>query len=166
MEHDLQRLLDEQAIQRRLLDYCRGVDRGDQALLASVYHPDGTDDHGSFKGLGVDFAEYATRRLAERYEATMHTIANPVIDFVGPDTAHVESHVCARHRRSDGDGVVLETFGGRYVDRFERRDGEWRIAQRIMVHEWDKLEHVELAFPPGRYRAGVRGRADPSYQAD
>ena len=55
--------------------------------------------------------------------------------------------------------VVLETFGGRYVDRFERRDGEWRIAHRNLVHEWDKVEHVELAFPPGRYPEG--GRSDP-----
>jgi SnoaL-like domain len=164
VDQELQRLLDERAIERRLVDYCRGVDRGDKTLVASVYHPDGTDDHGSFKGLGVDFAEYVTRRLAERYEATMHTIANPVIEFTGPDTAHVESHVCARQRRSDAGGVVLETFGGRYVDRFERRDGEWRIAHRTLVHEWDKIEHVELAFPPGRYTEGVRGSSDPSYQ--
>ena len=122
-----------------------------------MYHPDGTDDHGSFKGLGVDFADYVTRRLGERYAATMHTIANTIIEFTGPDTAHVESHVCARQRRADG--VVLETFGGRYVDRFERRDGEWRIAHRNLVHEWDKVEHVELAFPPGRYPEG--GRSDP-----
>ena len=64
MDQDLRRLADERAIERRLVDYCRGVDRGDAALVASVYHPDGTDDHGSFKGLGVDFAEYVTRRLA------------------------------------------------------------------------------------------------------
>lgn len=166
MDQDLQRLLDERAIQRRLVDYCRGVDRGDAGLVASVYHADGTDDHGSFKGLGVDFAEYSTRRLAERYEATMHTISNVVIEFGKPDVAHVESHVCARHRRSDGDRVVLETFGGRYVDRFERRDGEWRIAHRTMVHEWDKLEHVELMYPPGRFTEGVRGRSDPSYPPD
>jgi hypothetical protein len=163
VDDDLQRLLDERAIERRLIDYCRGVDRGDAALVASVYHPDGIDDHGSFKGLGAAFAEYVTRRLAERYEATMHTIANSAIEFRGPDIAHVESHVCARHRRSEGEGVILETFGGRYVDRFERRDGEWRIAHRLMVHEWDKAERVEPAFPPGRYIAGSRGRDDASY---
>ena len=47
-------------IRRRLLEYCRGIDRCDAALVASVYHPDGTDDHGSFVGLGTDFAVYAT----------------------------------------------------------------------------------------------------------
>jgi hypothetical protein len=163
MDPDLRLLLDERAIHQRLVDYCRGVDRGDAALVASVYHADGTDDHGSFQGLGVDFAEYVTRRLSERYEATMHTIANPVITFIGPDSAYVECHVCARQRRTGERGTVLESFGGRYVDRFERRNGDWKIAHRLLVHEWDKVEHVELAFPPGRYHQGVRGPDDPSY---
>lgn len=163
MDDEVRRLLDEQAIYRRLVDYCRGVDRGDAALVASVFHPDGTDDHGSFTGLGADFAEYATTRLAERYQATMHTIANPVVTFTGPDSALVECHVCARQRRADDEGAVLETFGGRYVDHFERRAGEWKIAHRTLVHEWDKVERLELAFPPGRFTAGVRGRGDLSY---
>ena len=158
----MRRLLDEREIQRRLVDYCRGVDSGDAALVASVYHIDGTDDHGSFKGLGVEFAKYVTRRLTERYQATMHTIANPVIDFVGSDLAHVETHVCARHRREDDRGTVLETFGGRYVDRFERRCGDWKIAHRVVVHEWDKVEHVELAYAPGRFTERTRGPADVS----
>jgi uncharacterized protein (TIGR02246 family) len=166
MDPDLQQLLDERAIRRRLVDYCRGVDRGDAALVASVYHPDGTDDHGSFKGLGVDFADYVTSRLKERYQATMHTIGNTTIRFAGPDTAHVESHVCARQRREDDRGPVLESFGGRYVDRFERRGGAWRIARRVVVHEWDKVEHVELAFPPGRFTEGVRGQDDVAYHGD
>jgi hypothetical protein len=140
------------------------VDRGDAELVASVYHPDGTDDHGSFKGLGSDFAVYATTRLPARYRATQHTIANTVIDFVDDDTARVESHVCARHLRDEGDDVLaMETFFGRYVDRFERRDGTWKIAERVVVHDWDLAEPVTLAFPPGRFTEGARGPADPSH---
>ena len=59
----------------------------------------------------------------------------------------------------------METFGGRYVDRFERRSGDWKIAHRIVVHEWDKVEHVELAYAPGRFTEGVRGPADVSNPA-
>jgi len=162
MDPELRRLLDEQAIVQRLHDYCRGVDRCDAALVASVYHPDGTDDHGSFRGLGIDFAEYVTSRLPARYEATMHSISNPIVRFTGPDQALVESHVCARHRRVDDGQTVLDTFGGRYVDHFERRDGEWKIAHRVVVHEWDKTERVELAFPPGRFTEGKRGTEDVS----
>jgi SnoaL-like domain len=163
MEIELERLFDERAIRRRLLDYCRGVDRGDAELVASVYHPDATDDHGSFKGLGIDFAEYVVRRLGANYEATMHTIGDSIIEFTGPDTARVETYVCARQRKQDESGPILETFGGRYIDRFERRTGEWKIADRVVVREWDKVERIDLAFPPGRFREGVRDREDLAY---
>ena len=42
-------------------------------------------------------------------------------------------------------------------------DGEWKIAHRVVVHEWDQLEHVEPAFPPGRFTEGRRDRDDVSY---
>jgi hypothetical protein len=129
-----------------------------------VYHPDGTDDHGRFTGLGVDFAAYAIPRLQERYSATAHSITNTRIELVDDDTAYVESHVCARHLRQDEHGPLLEVFGGRYVDRFERRDGEWKIADRVVVHDWDTVERLETAFPPDRFARGARGRDDPSYR--
>ena len=73
--------------------------------MASVYHPDATDDHGRFKGTGLDFAAYAVSRLTERYEGTMHSITNTVIDFAGPDVAHVESPCPHYPRRSTTHGL-------------------------------------------------------------
>ena len=160
---DVQRLLDERAIRRRLVEYCRGIDRLDVELVRGVYHPDATDDHGSFVGLGVDFAQYAVCRMGEGCEATMHVIGNSIIDFAGSDAAFVESQVVAYQQRRDEAGPFLQTFGGRYVDRFERRHGDWRIAHRLCVHDWDKVERIELAFPPGKFTEGVRSGADPSY---
>jgi hypothetical protein len=29
-----------------------------------------------------------------------------------------------------------EVIGGRYLDRMEKRGGEWRIAQRTMLYDW------------------------------
>jgi ketosteroid isomerase-like protein len=154
---------DERAIRRCLHRYCRGIDRCDASLVASVYHPDATDDHGSFKGLGVDFATYATEALRRHTEATMHMTGEPDIEFTSPDTAHVETYVQAVHRCRDGEGPFLERFGGRYVDRFERRNGEWLIAHRICIHEWNARERIELAWPPDRFTEGRRDRTDPCY---
>lgn len=162
-DDDLQRLLDEREIRRRLLDYCRGIDRGDADLVASVYHPDGTDDHGLFTGLGVDFARYAVERLLASCSATLHFLGDSIIDFDGPDRALVETYVLAQHRRDGSAGEFLEVFGGRYVDRFERRDGVWRIAHRVCIREWDTKVSVDLAFPPGRFTEGRRDRTDPAY---
>jgi hypothetical protein len=161
---DVQRLLDERAIRRRLLEYCRGVDRLDAELIRGVYHPDATDDHGSFRGLGVEFADYVVRRLGEACEATTHMVGDSIIDFEGADSALVETQVIAYQSRRDGKGLFLETFGGRYVDRFERRHREWKIADRLVVHDWDKVERVELGFPPGKFTDGVRDPTDPSYR--
>jgi hypothetical protein len=58
----------------------------------------------------------------------------------------------------------METFGGRYVDRFERRDGEWKIADRVVVHEWSTLEPLTAAFPGQRFVQGRRDGDDVSYQ--
>ena len=49
----LQRLLDEAAIRRVHLDYCRGVDRRDWELVRSCYHRDAVDHHGPYSG-GID----------------------------------------------------------------------------------------------------------------
>ena len=153
----------ERAIRRRLQDYCRGIDRTDAELVASVYFADATDDHGSFKGLGTDFALYVTEALRKRYDATQHMTSDPTIDFLDATTAHVETYVHAFHRGRNDDGAFLERFGGRYVDRFEYREGEWKIADRLVVHEWDAKEQLTLAFPEGRFTEGRRDRTDPSY---
>ena len=54
----IQELIDRKEIYEVLVRYCQGVDRGDVELLKSVYHEDAQDDHGMFKGKGVDFAEW------------------------------------------------------------------------------------------------------------
>jgi len=158
-ERSTDRLVDERAILRRLMDYCRGIDRLDEALVASVYHPDGTDDHGSFVGLGSDFARLVVRRLREHALSTTHFIGHPIIDFTSDFAADVEVQVLAWHRVRRHDGEWLEKFGGRYFDRFEKRDGEWRIAHRAVTHDWDALERVEPAFPSGTFRSSPRATA-------
>ena len=56
-------------------------------------------------------------------------------------------------------GANVENFGGRYLDRFAWRAGEWRIAQREVVHDWSTAL-PSLPFPNlDRYvRAGATVR--------
>ncbi len=166
MDDELARMLDERAIHRALTDYCRGIDRGDAELVASAYHDDATDDHGRFKGLGTDFATYATEALNAHARATHHAIANCTIDFDGADTAHVETYVLATHRVGTDAAERLERFGGRYVDRFERRDGRWAIADRVCVHDWDTVEDVGSTFiDRDVFTGGSRDHGDISYRS-
>lgn len=121
-----------------LMRYSRGVDRLDAELLRSCYHPDSWDDHGHFKGNGHEFADFIVGSLAERAHHTTHSVANVLIEITDLEagTARAESYGLAFLRREEEGQEWLDLFAGRYVDRFERRDGEWRIAHRVVVHDW------------------------------
>ena len=150
-------------IRQVLYRYCRGVDRGDRAMLKSVYHPDAEDDHGSWRGLGRDFADYIVDALDGADSASQHHITNVLIELDG-DRAAVESYFLAFHPyRVDGQPERLAFVGGRYLDRFERRDGVWRIAKRRVVLDWTRSEVAGSAWAAeARFALGGRREQDPS----
>ncbi len=51
---------------------------------------------------------------------------------------------------------------GRYIDDFERRDGEWRIKHRQVVYDWDKMDPV-VDYYSEIFPRGERGHKDYSY---
>ncbi len=52
---------------------------------------------------------------------------------------------------------------GRYIDRFEKRGGQWRIASRVVAVEKATLLPADSGPRPAR--VGRRDRQDPSYAA-
>jgi hypothetical protein len=167
---DLETLIAHHAIGQALLRYCRGVDRGDAALIKSAFWPDAFDNHGHFQGLGWELAErlaYAEGKLP--YEGGQHNIGNVYIEIDDPDHARGETYVWAVHPYFTEDGGTrMAMFAGRYHDRFERRDGEWRIASRRVTNDWTR-DDVPGAYwkrgswQEGGFPRGVKGDADPSY---
>ena len=103
---------------------------------------------------GEGFADYAVARLRESYDATLHLLGDSLFDWVDDDTTAVETYVVAHHRIDEPASMV--SFGGRYLDRVERRDGVWGIAERLVVREWDRREAIEPAWPPNRFVEGSR----------
>lgn len=142
----LARFVDQQDIRDVVYRYCRGIDRRDFELVRSCYHPDATDDHGDFRGGVDDFIAYA-RGALQRYESTMHFVGNVLVEPHG-DRARSESYVVAYHRLAAGATKPQRDFnvGLRYVDDFERRDGQWRIAARVCMFNWS---HVDPVAPGG-----------------
>lgn len=139
-ERELQALLDRQAITEILYLYCRACDRGDETLLRSLFHPNSTHRHGGFEGLSQDFAGFAMKIIG-RSEVTKHLLTNVSIELDG-DVAYAESHYSAYHRAANREtGLDEDQFsGGRYLDRFERRDGQWKIAARIGLIDYEKFQ--------------------------
>lgn len=149
----LQDLLDREAIRDCLLRYCRGIDRMDEACLRSVYWPDATDRHGPYQGTASGFVQWALEKL-QAAPRGVHNLSNILIDLRG-EVAGVESYFHALQADQDENGQPRETMlMGRYVDRFEKRQGEWRIAKRTVVYDW--IRQQPMTANNDEQRFGVR----------
>ncbi len=151
-------------IHQALVVYCRGVDRGDPALIRQAFFPDGIDEHGPFTGLGWELADRLAYHPGEEPDAGgQHQLLNVYIELDSPDRARVESYVMAHHPVRDANGTDrMLIFAGRYLDRFECRDGEWKIARRKVVCDWHTYTDISdpmPGYPPGRKGPG----ADAAY---
>ena len=137
---DLAVLLDKQAITEVLYRYCRGCDRADEQTLRACFHPDSQHRHGGFTGSSADFCTLALQ-VVTPLKACKHMLSNVLIQVAG-DVADSEAHYFAYQRqvnRKTGEEEDLLT-GGRYIDRFERRDGAWRIASRIGLVDFERYQ--------------------------
>ena len=169
MDEALQRLLDEAAIKKVHIRYCRAVDRRDWELLRSCYHPDAIDDHGAFEGGyvgGIDgFIDYCIQGTPY-FLSTSHFTGNQLVEVDG-DRAWAEHYARAYHRIAGKDGAPDrdETANVRYVDKLERRNGEWRFLHRLVIVDTDRSDPVTTRWAPDALLRGTHDRTDPSYAA-
>ena len=155
----LQSLLDKQAITEVIHRYARAIDRFDEEMLRSVFHPGARHAHffegpssdpsiPSRPGQPGDFVAFAMDVLRTHLR-THHQLGNTLIELEG-DEAFAETYFTAYHRmRPLGDPLASPTafetemdyfVGGRYIDRFARRNGEWRITHRTGMTDWMRIE--------------------------
>jgi hypothetical protein len=156
-EARIQELSDKQDLHELVARLSRGVDRCDKGLILSCYHPDAYDDHGQIKGTPEVFADSVISHLKGKF--TQHSITNELFEVRG-DVAFGEIYVS--QQTTGADGELLFGFG-RYIDKYERRNGEWRILLRRVTVEWVP---PELGINPADFIAARQDRSDPSYERD
>jgi hypothetical protein len=141
--------------------YCRGIDRADADILRTVYWEDGQDDHGAFRGDREEYIAWVMPVVGERFAALQHVLGQTYTELDG-DYAYTETYFVQHSLRPDGGAYASP---GRYIDRLERRNGEWRILERKTMMSFfyptapaDEKHHAASGFP-----AGSMDREDPSY---
>ena len=145
---NLQQLLARAEIYDVLMQYMRGVDRRDMDLVRSAFHPGATQTNPYLapgeKGSIEDLIALMDKN-AVHIPMSMHLLANVVYEFAGDDLAVVESYLMAyqTHRDAYGNEGFRQT-GSRYLDRFERRNRTWKIAERVLP-----LNFIRPLAPPG-----------------
>lgn len=157
-------LADRIAIAETLALYCRGIDRCDAQQLAAVFTPDARIDYGEgAKSVAETIPGLIASLSAMRL--TQHNITNTVMRITG-ETAKCETNCVALHLIPAADGEVELTVGGRYLDTLTKREGRWRIAERLYVMDWNRTAPSTMQTAGGMFdtlqRRGARGAQDPS----
>jgi SnoaL-like domain len=163
----IQQLLDRQAIAEVLYRRARAGDRADAELAHGCYHPGATERHGEFDGLATDFIDKVSFTCpcpGSPIKGMFHFLSNILVDFTDDDNAFVESYHVAWVQMTDGNDAVI---GGRYFDRFGRREGRWAITHRDVIFDWSRVEPETAKFwdkhPAKPFLFGHRGDSDPLY---
>ena len=157
-------LLDKQEIHEVLLRQARAFDRRDEALFQTIYHP-GAQRLTPAGYLPQPEAQLATvRSYDSERPPSSHILGNHLVEVEG-DVAYSEAYFVIVWQSTEGAGTLTHMRGGRYLDRFERRNRNWRIAFRIVTDDWthvgegQKLDVARHAFP------GRPSLEDPLYKA-
>lgn len=179
---ELRRMVDRQQIVDVVARWVRAVDRRDWAAIPDLFHPEGQDNHGAYQGGVAGLIDWLTDRHTQITQS-MHHLGSSLVEFKTPEKAHSETYIVAYqryspehreartamlgHEWSELEVPVDITSGGRYLDTFEKREGEWRILNRVTVFEFIRAEAVNSPVLLGEdWAIAARSREDAVYHFD
>ncbi|WP_085757370.1 nuclear transport factor 2 family protein [Oceanicoccus sagamiensis] len=138
MGNTVESLLAKQDIYELSCIYMRGLDRTDATLLRSVFFDDAYCEYGFINGSADDFVSYAITALQE-HQSNQHMIGNVLIEVEG-DEAFGEVYFRAYHKVMVEEVYYDIVIAGRYLDRYEQREGVWKMAYRSEIVDWSRTD--------------------------
>lgn len=146
LESRLIALLDKADIHDRLMRYARGIDRNDGDLCQDTFWPDALVDHGHSKFKGDTVGKLFATVSKHNAHRQVHQITNLVIELNGDlATSEAQHWYTAETERNEVPYLLSRSL--RYVDRWEKRNGEWRIFHRTTIESWNKVEPILERIP-------------------
>lgn len=175
-DDELRLLLDERAIRRVLERLTRGGDRIEPALARECFWDDAYGAGPLFRdGLDEYFVKTAGYARGRPGGASTFTLLGQSLIDVDGDVAETETYLIY-HRPMLGTGGVLapvtepeagwriDILACRYVTRFERRNGVWKIAHHVPIADWSLVTRGEQAFADiGEWLTGRPAPDDYTY---
>lgn len=161
----LEQIEAKQALQQLNARFSRAMDRMDRCLMVSLWTDDAEIDWGPHKGSAKPFVIAATSP-DEHLERSFHSVSTEYFEVDG-DTAIGEVSVIIVSIVLENGAKIDRLVGGRYLDRYRKEDGQWKIARRTFVHDWNMNLPSSANLEEGmfaKFLKGKRDKTDPSYQ--
>lgn len=167
------RLEDREAIRDVIAAYAHAIDRRRWDMMQNLFHDDAQFGFGTVAGDWREFVEQASGLIGACL-ATQHQLGQVQFGFEGDDVCLTETYMTAMHTIPPGypipevfpdkGEIYSAIIAGRYIDRFERRNGEWRIAKRTGLYDWREFRVVEGVdiSELGEDACGFHDNRDPS----
>jgi hypothetical protein len=148
MDDAIETLLARQAVSDVVQRWARARDQGLWDDLARTFHPGGTIKVMWFDGAHDDFIKAVAARFAPGTGATKHFFSVSVVEVRGDKALSETPALLSQAGELHGTRFTGLSFL-RFLDRFEKRGGEWRIAKRNGIYEADRFTPEKpLALDP------------------
>jgi hypothetical protein len=130
----IDRWLDTLTIREQIAEYFRGLTKRDAARAQRVFYEDAQEQHGPLAGN----AHELTAEIVANLHANRATVRHCVDAWVEIDGNCALSEAgWINILRTD---VEDQFYAGRYLDRWERRAGKWKIAARLATVDLWRFE--------------------------
>jgi hypothetical protein len=125
----LERLVAKEGIQQAFDNYALGMDLHDLDRFLSAWHPDATFIQDNPKGefVGHQRLQEWVESVWSGYACTNHLVGNVSVEFKSSTLATSIGGCVGLLVQADGS---YQPGGAHYFDRYELRDGVWRISYR------------------------------------
>ncbi|MBA2933976.1 nuclear transport factor 2 family protein [Sphingomonas sp. CGMCC 1.13654] len=135
MSHRIDRIDDRLAIERLTSDFGHALDRGNVEAFVNVFIPDAVYTNGTRVLVGhAALRDFFLARAAAGPRTSRHMVTGLRIDFVGDADARGLS-ICATFSAAGTAEIpcTIPAIVADFVDRYQRLDGHWRIAERTVI---------------------------------
>jgi 3-phenylpropionate/cinnamic acid dioxygenase small subunit len=147
------------AITTLMYRYAECIDRADFDGIGELFSharivTEGIDGDGLVGGKAIaDFYRRTNRVHADGTLRTRHLTTNVIVD-IDEDAGTATARSSFLVLQATADLPFQPIVGGRYTDRFERVDGEWRFTERQMGIDQIGDVHEHLTFDITKFASG------------